>query len=565
MAVPGARRHTRTMDRLAASRRWLEVAFALAVAAVPAALAVAVSLLPPIDLGASAVPWLPSAALAAVAAAAAVAAVAALVPALRSGALARLLESGASAALAGGAVVALAGAETLAPSVLASGASLAAASFIAGRVVAGGPPRLIGTAIGVMAVAEAVALLTAIPATASLLIPASQVLLALAAAAAITAAVRGTGLRSASAALLAAGAIGLLADVGASVPMLIGLAALVAGQLVAMAAALEAEPIADDDLLPELAGRLAEAVLRFDGHLRLRDWNAAAAALLGLEAASIGTRIDDLLGVSVADLPSGDAISVSRGAVGGLEVAMHRSGPGIVAVVHDGGGTPEVERLAGELRTTIEELLRARRTVDLQRGELERSATVDPLTGVASRGAILERLRIEVAQARRYRHPLAVVLLDVDRFGEINEAYGIAGGDAVLREVALRFRLRVREADALGRSGSDGFLAALPHTDEAGAATFADALRIRLGLRPVRVGDSELKVTVSIGVATMRPNEDLDLDGLLARVQEALDSARGAGGNRIALDRLHGLVRLDGRPDEEQLTDDPLEDDRAAE
>jgi diguanylate cyclase (GGDEF)-like protein len=565
MAVPGARRHTRTMDRLAASRRWLEVAFALAVAAVPAALAVAVSLLPPIDLGASAVPWLPSAALAAVAAAAAVAAVAALVPALRTGALDRLLGSGASAALAGGAVVTLAGAETLAPSVLASGASLAAASFIAGRVVAGGPSRLIGAAIGVMAVAEAVALLTAIPATASLLIPASHVLLALAAAAAITAAVSGTGLRSASAALLAAGAIGLLADDGASVPMLIGLAALVAGQLVAMAAALEAEPIADDDLLPELAGRLAEAVLRFDGHLRLRDWNAAAAALLGLEAASIGTRIDDLLGVSVADLPSGDAISVTRGAVGGLEVAMHRSGPGIVAVVHDGGGTPEVERLAGELRTTIEELLRARRTVDLQRGELERSATVDPLTGVASRGAILERLRIEVAQARRYRHPLAVVLLDVDRFGEINEAYGIAGGDAVLREVALRFRLRVREADALGRSGSDGFLAALPHTDEAGAATFADALRIRLGLRPVRVGDSELKVTVSIGVATMRPNEDLDLDGLLARVQEALDSARGAGGNRIALDRLHGLVRLDGRPDEEQLTDDPLEDDRAGE
>ncbi len=108
-------------------------------------------------------------------------------------------------------------------------------------------------------------------------------------------------------------------------------------------------------------------------------------------------------------------------------------------------------------------------------------------------------------------------------------------------------RLRVREADALGRSGSDGFLATLPHTDGAGAATFADALRIRVGLRPIRVGDSELKVTVSIGVATMRPGEDLDLDGLLARVQEALDSAQSAGGNRIALDRLHGLARLEDR------------------
>jgi diguanylate cyclase (GGDEF)-like protein len=254
--------------------------------------------------------------------------------------------------------------------------------------------------------------------------------------------------------------------------------------------------------------------------------------------------------VSIAELPSGDAVTVSRGRVGGLEVAMHRSGPGVVAVIRDGNGTPEVEQLGFELRSTIEELLRARRTIDLQRGELERSATVDPLTGVASRSAILERLRIEVAQARRYRHPLAVVLLDVDGFGEVNEAYGIAGGDAVLREVALRIRLRVREADALGRAGSDGFLATLPHTDEAGATTFADALRIRLGLRPIHVGESELKVTVSLGVATMRPGEDLDLDGLLARAQEALDGARGAGGNRISVAQVRALDHPDAWEDE---------------
>lgn len=544
------------MDRRAAAMRWADVALALAVATVPAALAVGVGLLPPLDIAASAVPWLPGAAFAAVAGIAAVAAVAALVPALRTGAIDRLLESGASAALAGGAVVMLAGGGTFAPSVLAAGASLTAASFTAGLVVAGGPSRLLLAAIGVMALAEAVALLSAIPATAVLLAPAEPALLVTAGAAALFAAVRATGLRSVAAALLAAGGIGLAVDDGGSLPMLVGLASVAAAQLVALAAALEREAVAEGDRLPELAERLAEAVLRFDGHLRLRDWNAAAATLLGLDAASSGTRIDDLLGVSVADLPSRDAIAVSRGAVGGLEVAMHRSGPGVIAVVRDAGAAPEVERLGSELRTTIEELLRARRTIDLQRGELERSATVDPLTGVGSRGAILERLRIEVAQARRYRHPLAVVLLDVDRFGEINEAYGIAGGDAVLREVALRFRLRVREADALGRAGSDGFLAVLPHTDEGGAATFADALRIRLGLRPVRVGDSELKVTVSIGVATMRSGEDLDLDGLLARVQEALDSARGAGGNRIALDRLHGFVRLDGRPAEERIADD---------
>jgi diguanylate cyclase (GGDEF)-like protein len=256
----------------------------------------------------------------------------------------------------------------------------------------------------------------------------------------------------------------------------------------------------------------------------------------------------------VADLPGPEGVSITHGGVGGLEVAMHRSGTGVIAVIRDTGAEPEADRLGNELRTTIEELLRARRTIELQRGELERSATVDALTGVASRGSILERLRIEVAEARRYHHPLAVVLLDVDRFGEINRVHGIRGGDSVLREVALRMRLRVREADALGRAGSDGFLAALPHTDEAGAATFADALRHRLALRPVAIGSEAVAVTISIGVATMRPGEDLDLDGLLARVQEALDSARAAGGNRIALDRLHGLARLE---DPHEKAEDP--------
>ncbi len=552
MVAGGARRHTRAVDRA----RALNILFALAIAAVPVGLVLAVRGLPAVDLADSALPWLPAAFLATLVLVAALGALAALVRALRTGSIANLLESGASAALAGGAVVMLTGEGSLAAPVLAAAVLLAVAPFVGTRVVAGGPARLIGAAVAVMAVAEAFALLTVIPVTADLLEPLAPVLLGLAVLAAGVAVVLATGLRSASAGLVAAGAVGLLADRDGSLEGLIGLAALMAGQVLAIAAALAPEPDEVEERLPELAGRLADAVLRFDGHLRLRDWNHAAATLLAIDTSSAGVRIDDLLGVSVADLPSGDATTVSRGGVGGLEVAMHRAGPGVVAVVREAGGTPEVERLGNELRTTIEELLRARRTIDLQRGELERSSTVDPLTGISSRGAILERLRIEVAQARRYRHPLAVVLLDVDRFGEINEAYGIAGGDAVLREVALRMRLRVREADALGRAGSDGFLATLPHTDEAGAATFADALRIRLGLRPVRVGDSELQVTVSIGVATMRPGEDLDVDGVLARVQEALDSARGAGGNRIALDRMHGLARLADRHPTDELDDD---------
>jgi diguanylate cyclase (GGDEF)-like protein len=534
------------MDRPGAHRA-LNVLFALLLAALLTALIAAVHALPPLMIADTELAWLPGAFAIVVAVLAAFAALIALVEGLRRASLAALLAAGSSASLAGGAMAMLAGADSLAVPVLGAAAFGIAALLTSGWVVPGGTASQVGAALAVMVTAEGIALLAILPGATAALDPLKTPILVAAAGLALAATVVRARERAAGASLLAAGAVGLLVDRGGTLEGLIAIACLAAAQLMVLAAgvdpATEADPAADDRL-PDLAIRLADAVMRFDGHLRLRDWNQPAARLLDLNSSSTGARIEDLLDVSVADLPAPDIVSVTHGGVGGLEVAMHRSGPGLIAVIRDPGAAPETERLGRELRTTIEELLRTRRTIELQRGELERAATVDPLTGVASRSAILDRLRIEVAQARRYRHPLAVVLLDVDGFGDLNREHGIGGGDTILREVALRIRLRVREADALGRAGSDGFLAALPHTDEAGAATFADALRHRLSLRPVAVGDEVVPVTVSIGVATMRPGEDLDLDGLLARAQEALDSARAAGGDRIALDRLHGLARL---------------------
>jgi diguanylate cyclase (GGDEF)-like protein len=205
----------------------------------------------------------------------------------------------------------------------------------------------------------------------------------------------------------------------------------------------------------------------------------------------------------------------------------------------------EAARLGRELRGTIEELMLARRTIALQRAELERAATIDPLTGVASRAAIVERVRVEVAQARRYAHPIAILVVDLDGFAEINQQHGVEVGDEILREVALRIRLRVRRADALGRSDGDSFLAILPHTEEAGVVVFAEALRDRLAQRPIITRAGSVSVTVSIGVATMRPAMELSVDELLGRADEALHSARKAGGNCIAFDRLHGLARVE--------------------
>jgi len=277
-------------------------------------------------------------------------------------------------------------------------------------------------------------------------------------------------------------------------------------------------------------------------------WRATA---IGLGSASAlvlaigGTDIVERL-VGVAGL------AMAAGTLGGWLVASRLLPRGTSTEVDTGdvAGVPGPEyderaRLARELRATIDDLIAARRTIELQREELERSATVDPLSGVASRVVVLDRLRLEAAEGRRYAHPVAVMLLDIDRFAEINHAHGLAVGDTILREVALRLRLRIREADALGRVGGDAFAAILPHTDELGAATFARAVLDRLAERRFPVERGEIVVSASVGIALLRPGIPMSDEELLAAAEEALVSARAAGGNRIAFDRLHGLPRLD--------------------
>ncbi len=483
------------MERIAAIGA-VRSALGLLVAGPLLAVLVAVRALPPADLDAAGVGWVPSVLAVALLVTAAIATLAWLVAGLRDGRVSALLGAGASGALAGAALGWLGGAPSLLALVGAAIALLGAA--IADRsawTVAAGSSRA-AVAGGLLGLAGIAVVLDLLPVVRDAIQPLTVPITMLGAVAAVAAALvaTGRGIGAIATALLPGLAAAAVAS-EASLEAVIGLAALVGSQLIAiLVAAVPQGRVADQDAdrLPELAAHLADAVLRFDGRLRLRDWNPTAASLLGLDDASAGSRLEDLLGISLATMPlPGESVSTVT-AVGGLRVGLRRSGDGLTAVIRDPGTSPEAERLGRELRGTIEELLQARRTIDLQRQELERASSVDPLTGVTSRTAILERLRIEVAEARRYQHPVAIVLLDLDDFAAVNRLHGTAGGDAALREVALRIRLRVREADELGRFGGDAFLAVLPHTDEGGAATFADALQHRLGLRPIAVGTEQL-------------------------------------------------------------------------
>ena len=519
--------------------------------AVPLVLAVVLYGLPASDIAAAGLGAVVPALAATLTIAGAGTALGGLVAGLRGGSLAALLWTGASATIAAGSLGLLTGTDST------SLTTAVAASFVAGAAVADrlevlvhGRATRFAVATAAVAIAGAAAAADILPAPATALDPPGPVLLVAGAALAATAAIASAGRPIAVVAGLGTvGAVSLWLARDADANLVLALLALLAAVLVMARSLLDGEtaaPLAraDGTMLPALAEYVTDGALRFDGRLQLRSWNPAAGRLLVLDDAAAGTRLEDLLGLSLSELPpTGEPIRAPA-SLHGLDVTLHRDDDGLTVVLRDPGATRDADRLGRELRATIEELLQARRIVDLQRAELERAASTDPLTGVASRAAILDRLETEVAESRRYQHAAAVVLIDVDGLGELNATRGLAAGDAVLREVALRIRLRVRAADALGRSSSDGFLAILPHTDEAGAATFADVLRRRVAGRPLAVDGAEVSVTISSGVAVIRPGEELDRDGLVARAEEALSSARGAGGNAVALDRLHGLARL---------------------
>ncbi|HTN52482.1 MAG TPA: diguanylate cyclase [Anaeromyxobacter sp.] len=156
----------------------------------------------------------------------------------------------------------------------------------------------------------------------------------------------------------------------------------------------------------------------------------------------------------------------------------------------------------------------------------------DPLTGLANRRALAEALSRELARARRAGTALAVAVLDVDRFKQVNDAHGHPAGDAVLAAVAARASAALREGDLLGRLGGEEFLALLPGADLAAALAAGERLRKAVAAAPVQAGAAGIAVTVSVGCAAL--GRDEDGAALLARADARLYEAKRAGRDRVA-------------------------------
>lgn len=160
-------------------------------------------------------------------------------------------------------------------------------------------------------------------------------------------------------------------------------------------------------------------------------------------------------------------------------------------------------------------------------------ARTDELTGLANRRAFVERGRSAVEQARRYGRPLSLVTFDVDHFKKINDTYGHAAGDEVLRQVAALATIAQRGSDVAGRLGGEEFAVLLPETTAAEATVFAERLREAMTELRVAHEGAEIRFTCSFGVAEVEETT-AKLDELLGAADEALYRAKAAGRNRVS-------------------------------
>ena len=178
----------------------------------------------------------------------------------------------------------------------------------------------------------------------------------------------------------------------------------------------------------------------------------------------------------------------------------------------------------------------------INRARLLRSGFTDVLTGWNNRRYLAVRLGEELARARRDGTRLVCLMLDIDHFKRVNDTWGHAAGDAVLKELAQRVEAQVRASDVAARYGGEEFVVLLPDTNVAAAEKLAERIRTGIAEAPIDLpGGESVSITASIGIAEVRPKpDDKDLktlgDSLIARADVALYAAKSAGRDQVVVE-----------------------------
>jgi len=280
--------------------------------------------------------------------------------------------------------------------------------------------------------------------------------------------------------------------------------------------------------------QLVEGVLVTDSRGRILDLNPAAEELLGLTAgAELPQTIREVLGgLARGEVVGTGSLPVEHDTGGGprrLEVRIapwerHGGSDRFVLVLRD---TTERDGMERDLRAANLELSR-------MNAELERLARTDTLTALANRGHLMEALGTEMQRAARHERPLALLILDLDHFKEVNDRFGHPAGDAVLQATAGHIQAVLRATDLAARLGGEEFAVLLPETDLDGGAALAERIRARIEEQRFTSPDGTVFwVTASVGAAERR--EGMSLGELVQAADAAMYRSKDAGRNRVTL------------------------------
>lgn len=207
---------------------------------------------------------------------------------------------------------------------------------------------------------------------------------------------------------------------------------------------------------------------------------------------------------------------------------------GVLATFND---ITAIEKSRSALRRTLEELCVSRDEIQRQNKELQVLATSDPLTGCLNRRSFFEKFDTHWDSAERYGHPLSCVMVDIDHFKSINDTYGHAAGDDVLREVGRVLRAEARDSDLVCRYGGEEFVVLMPSTNMDAAADVAE--RFRLAMAALQFPD--FTITASLGVGE-RCDATPDPQSLMNEADKCLYVAKRNGRDQV--------VRRDTVPDD---------------
>ena len=197
------------------------------------------------------------------------------------------------------------------------------------------------------------------------------------------------------------------------------------------------------------------------------------------------------------------------------------------------------EQLLLELKNAKDNAEKLSQELKAANAKLREIAYKDPLTGLYNRRYFEQLLDAELNRAQRYKHPLSIIMYDIDHFKQVNDTHGHIVGDQVLKIISDEASLIIRSTDLIARYGGEEFIILLPETHLKGALILAERVRLRIAKLKIPAGKEHLRLTVSAGVASKGPNtQPCQRSVLIDVADKALYQSKNNGRNKISATNL---------------------------